>query len=327
MFVGFIALASFAYVSHLGLSGYLSTGVLVALILLTRGVIYGGAIAAVAPSSQTYIVTHTVTERERIKGVGALGAAQGIASILGAIIGGALAALGGIMLPLVVMPLMMGVGICVLVIFFSPASQTYRVDKPATIHYRDPRVFPFLSVGLLDYLVFASVGTIFGFILQDGLDVEPRYSAGLIALCMVVMGIAMIIGQAVVAPVSKWKPTVLLRRGTLMLGLGVACLFLPSHMGVYLVACAAIGLGMGLALTGYNAYPTKLVEHHEQGGLAGILNANGGIAYAIAPIGSTALYSWNHVLPIVFGVAVCIISALWCYVHPVLQGKSSYEAL
>ncbi|QRV01659.1 MFS transporter [Arcanobacterium phocisimile] len=319
MLLGFIALASFAYVSHIGLSGYRTTGVLVVLILLTRGVLYGSAIAAVAPSSQTYIVTHTVTESERIKGVGALGASQGIASILGAIIGGALAAYGGIMLPLVVMPVMMVAGICVLLLFFHPSSESYRVEKPAAVHYRDPRVFPFLSVGLLNYISFASVGTIFGFLLQDGLQLEPSYSAGLIALCMAVMGVAMILGQAVVAPLSKWKPAVLLRRGTLMLCLGVACLMLPAHLGSYLVACTGVGVGMGLALTGYNAGPTALVEHHEQGGLAGILNANGGIAYAVAPIGSTALYSWNHTSPLIVCIGICAISTLWCYFHPALR--------
>ncbi|USR78924.1 MFS transporter [Arcanobacterium pinnipediorum] len=319
MVMGFIALASFAYVSYAGLAGYLTTGMLLALILLTRGVIYGGAIAAVAPSSQTYIATHTVTESERIKGVGALGAAQGIASILGAIIGGALAAFGGIMLPLVVMPAMMLGGIGVLLLFFKPASDSYRVAKPATVRYRDPRVFPFLCVGLLNYISFASIGTIFGFILQDGLRRGPGHSAGLIALCMVIMGVAMIISQGVLAPKSNWKPTVLLRRGTLILGCGLACLLLPAHLGIYMVACVGVGLGMGLALTGYNAGPTALVEHHEQGGLAGILNSNGGIAYAIAPIGSTALYSWNHTSPLIVCIALCLISAAWTYLHPLLR--------
>jgi hypothetical protein len=48
-------------------------------------------------------------------------------------------------------------------------------------------------------------------------------------------------------------------------------------------ALLAAGLGLGIAMPGYTAGPTLLVGREEQGGLAGLINANTGLTFVVAP--------------------------------------------
>ena len=85
------------------------------------------------------------------------------------------------------------------------------------------------------------------------------------------------------------------------------------------VATAFMGLGAGFAMPGYNAGPTLEMNSAEQGSLAGLINANNGATYAIAPVLATALYSWNHYVPFIVIVVLMLIICIFTYVHPRLR--------
>lgn len=122
MTVGAIALASFAALAWLGVRGIWTGAGLVLAVLVCRGILYGGGIAAIMPTAQTYFVSSASGEDERVKLLGAAGAAQGLAVIVGTILGGVLAAIGGLLLPVTVMPLLMIAGIVVVIVFLRPQS-------------------------------------------------------------------------------------------------------------------------------------------------------------------------------------------------------------
>ena len=298
-----VSLSGFAVVAWFGLKGVLTGGALVAGVVLTRGFFYGGSIAAITPAAQTYIVTHTYSEAQRVKGVGMLGAAQGFATILGALVGGSLAAFGGFMLPLVVMPAMIAVAVVVLLATFKPTHGKGQVGKPAKVSYFDARIFAFLACGFLMFTVFSTLTTVCGLLLQDALRLSAGETAGYTALCMTVMGVEMIIAQAVVAPRLGWSAVRLFRRGLAISLVAVALLIHPTHLWVFVVACVLVGIGSGLAMPGYNAAPTLRMESREQGSVAGLINANNGAAYVLAPVASTALYGVTAWMPI----AVCVV--------------------
>ncbi|MCW1000390.1 hypothetical protein OJ918_10870, partial [Streptococcus anginosus] len=100
------------------------------------------------------------SENGRVKALGMIGAAQGMASIVGGVTGGVLAAAGGLLLPLVVMPVVMVIGLVVLLVSFAPQSRGQLFAKPQRIRFTDPRVAPWLATGLVMFLVFSSVATI-----------------------------------------------------------------------------------------------------------------------------------------------------------------------
>lgn len=313
------ALSFFAAVAWFGMKGLLTGTALVLGVVLTRGLFYGGSIAAVSPAAQTYVVTHTHSEAQRVKGVGMIGAAQGFASILGALAGGSLAAIGGFMLPLVVMPLVIVAGVIVLLVSFKPVDSKEKIAQPVKVSYLDSRVFAFLICGFLMFTVFSTLTTILGFLMQDTLHLNSKATAGLTALCMLVMGIVMIIAQAILVPKLGWSAVKLFRRGLVLVLLGVIALLYPVHLSLYIVASLLAGFGLGIAMPGYNTAPTLEMRTEEQGGLAGLINANNGAAYVVAPVASTALYGLASWIPVVCCVILLALGIVLSLIHPAFR--------
>ena len=83
-----VAMALFTVVAFLGLNGDLTGVALFVLFVLTRGLLFGAALAAVIPTAQAYVANVTSDEKSRVKGMAGVGAAQGVASIAGALVGG-----------------------------------------------------------------------------------------------------------------------------------------------------------------------------------------------------------------------------------------------
>ena len=316
MSIAMIALVGVAAIAFMGMRGFWVGSSMVIGFMFARGLIYGCSISAVSPTVQTHLVSHTVSEPQRVKAVGGIGAVTALASIIGAIVGGGLAVVGGFLFPLVVMPLLMLLGIAVLVVFFRPDCELKRQQSPKSISYFDPRAFPFLVSGLSLFLVFSTMATLFGFLIQDRFGLAAERTAAITAAYMVGISVIMIVAQAGLASKIGWNSVQLLRGGLVLSLVGLIIVTVGhSHL---LLACGVVlfALGTGLAVPGYNAGPTMEMSSDEQGGLAGLINSNNGVAYAIAPIGSTALYGINEVLPLVVCGALLVIISCFSFTHP-----------
>ncbi|MCI6556250.1 MAG: MFS transporter [Schaalia hyovaginalis] len=317
--IAIVALSSFGVIACLGMNRTLSGLGVVFGVVITRGLVYGAGISAIAPTVQAHLVTHTASENGRVKALGMIGAAQGVASIIGGIAGGTLAAVGGLLLPLLVMPIVMVAGLIILLAAFKPQGHGRLSEEPKRIRFTDPRVAPWLVSGLIIFLVFSSIATIFGFTIQDRFALSATETAGVSAIYLTVMGVAMIITQAVIAPKTRWRATKLLRTGFVII-LAATPLIWPSSSHALLAAgCVLLGMGMGLALPGYNAGPTLKMSVEEQGAVAGVINANNGLAYAIAPLASTALYGWNPLAPFIISIILTAAITVFVFLHPVLR--------
>ena len=123
----------------------------------------------------------------------------------------------------------------------------------------------------------------------------------------------MIIAQAVIAPKTGWGAAKLLRTGLAITLVATVLIWPTSSHALLVVGCIVLGVGMGLAMPGYNTGPTLKMSADEQGAVAGIINANNGLAYAIAPLASTALYGWNPLAP--FAVCIALIAVVVIYAH------------
>ena len=152
-----IALGSFAAVAIAANRALIAGFWLVFGALATRGFLYGCSISGVMPAAQYYLVSNSHTEEERVKSVGALGAMNGFSGILGSIAGGILSMIGGLMLPLVVMPFMMLAAFAVVVLAFNPEATRAQENRPRKVRYFDRRVLPFLLVGFTLLLTFSSI--------------------------------------------------------------------------------------------------------------------------------------------------------------------------
>lgn len=319
-----VTMLLFAAVSAAGLAGILTGWVLFLLILLLRGVAFGAAIAAVPPTAQAYVAEATPEGPQRVKGMAGIGAMQGLASILGAVLGGALAALG-LLVPIVVVPVLLGAALAVVWLRFPRGERGRLVATPRRLSPADPRIWPFLAVGFGMFTALGFIQVVGGFLIQDRLHLSSEAAGVMIGAMMLVMGLGLVLAQSVIVPRSGWGPPMLLRCGTVVATLGFALLLLDEGAWLLCVAFAVAGIGLGIAIPGYTAGPTMLVEHDEQGGLAGLVGATNGLTYVISPALSTALYGWWRPLPVLIAILVLLCVVIHLMVHPAFRNFTPHR--
>ena len=133
------AMVLFAVVATLGVRGVLGRTPLFVLFVLTRGLLFGTALAAILPTAQAYVADVTSSEEERVRGMAGVGASQGIASIAGALVGGLLAGIS-IMVSVDMVPVILLGGLLVVVLVLRREERTELVAEPARVRPADPRV-------------------------------------------------------------------------------------------------------------------------------------------------------------------------------------------
>ncbi|MBO1902985.1 MFS transporter [Leucobacter weissii] len=319
------AMALFAGVAAAGMSGLLTGAALFALFVLLRGFGFGTAIAAIPPTAQAYIADVTPDEPTRVKGMAGIGAVQGVAMVAGAVVGGALAGLG-LIVPIVVVPLLLAVGVTLVAFRLRREPRQELVADPPRISPRDPRVWPFLLAGFGMFTALGFVQVITGFIVQDRLALGAEQTGLVTGGALLAAGIGMVVAQGVIVPRSGWSPATLLRVGSSVALLGFALLAPDGGAWLLVVSILLIGLGLGIAMPGYTAGPTLLMRREEQGGLAGLVGATNGLTFVVAPTASTALYGLWPPLPIIVGGAIMAAVAVFVLLHPRFRAVARPQA-
>lgn len=297
--------ALFALTAWLGMRGLIGTTVTFALFVLLRGVGFGTAIAAVPTTAQAFIATITHDERSRVKGMAGVGAAQGMAMVGGSLLGAVLSTLG-LMAPLVAVPLLLAAGGLLLAVRLQRQPREELIVHPPQVRWSDPRVRPFLIAGFGMFTALGFIQIVTGFLVQDRFDVSGSEAATLTGIALVVAGVGMIVAQTVLVPRSGWSPVRLLRTGAGIAAVGFATAIADLGLAVFLVALALIGFGLGVAIPGYVAGPSLRLAPQEQGGLAGLISANNGLTFVVAPAAGTALYGVWPALPIIVGTTAML---------------------
>ncbi|MGO3314405.1 MAG: MFS transporter [Brachybacterium tyrofermentans] len=313
--LGAIATAAFALISQVGMIGALSGTVLFALFVVLRGIGFGTAIAAIQPTAQAYIADVTTDETTRIKGMAGVGAVQGVAQIAGSVVGGLLAAFG-LMAPILSVPVLLALGLVLVALRLRPEARTTLIEKPTSVRPTDSRVWPFLLAGFGMFTALGFIQIVTGFIVQDRLHLDAKTAGVLTGAALLAAGIGMILAQTVVVPSTGWGPATLLRVGGVVALLGFLVLIPDAGPVALFGSIALIGLGLGTAMPGYTAGPTLLVSREEQGGLAGLIAANMGLTFVVAPTAGTVLYGVWTSLPIIVGAAIMAIVSVFVLLHP-----------
>lgn len=303
--VAAVSMGVFALVSHLGVTGALSGAPLFALFVIVRGVVFGAALAAVLPTAQACIADATTTEESRVRGMAGVGAAQGLASIAGALIGGALSGLS-LLVSVDAVPVFLLIGLLVVAVALRKESRTALIAKPARVSPRDPRVWPYLVAGFGMFSALGLVQVVTGFLVQDRLGLDADTTGLITGGALLAAGVGMVLAQSVIVPLSKWAPPVLLRAGALTAAIGFGLLLVDAGLAALIASVAIIGVGIGTAMPGYTAGPTLRMSRDEQGGLAGLIGATNGLTYVVAPTLGTFLYGVAPALPIVIGAAMLV---------------------
>lgn len=309
-----VAMALFAALAWLGMRGVVAGTALFVLFVATRGVLFGTALAAIAPTAQAYIADVTETEEARVKGMAGIGAVQGMASISGALVGGLLAGLG-LLVSVLAVPVFLLVGLLLAAVGLRRERRAELVPSPPRISPFDPRVWPFLLAGFGMFTALGFVQIVTGFLVQDRFGLGANATGLVTGGALLAAGIGMVLAQAVIVPRSKWRPGVLLRVGVFVAVVGFVVLGVAGVIWLLVLGVGLIGLGLGVAMPGYTAGPTLLMDRAEQGGLAGLIGATNGLTFVIAPTASTALYAVSPLLPVVVGAVLLVLVLGFVLLH------------
>lgn len=314
------AMTGFAVVAILGMSGAFTGFALFVGFLVLRGVGFGGALAAMIPTAQAYIADVTDDPEARVKGMSGLGAVQGVAMIMGSVLGGVLA-IFGLAVAVIAVPILLLGGVVLVATRLRREPRTGLIEQPRRVRALDPRVWPYLVTGFGLFTALGFIQVVTGFLVQDRLDVAGGAAGALTGAALLAAGLGMVLAQTVIVPRSGWSPRMLLRVGAVTALAGFV-LLTPDAGAVPLFAgIGCIGLGLGIAMPGYSAGPSLSMDRDEQGGLAGLLGATTGLTFVVAPTLGTALYAIWGPLPVIAGGAVCAAVALFVWVSPAIAAR------
>jgi len=284
----------FASVFQAALLGYLIPVTALILLIVTR-VANATVMAAVAPSANAYMADIT-TITDRIKGMGAIGAAGNIGSILGPAIGGLLASIS-LLTPLY-FSVFLTLAAAVLTLYALPElPKPSVVRKPQKLKYTDPRIFPLVIAGVFLFMGFAIVQQTIAFRFQDVLGLDGTQTAKVVGLSLMFSAAAALFVQLLVIPRLHVRPFVLLRISMPIMMVAFAIMALSHTQELYIVSMCILGLGMGLAGPGFMAGVSVAVSPEEQGAVAGVAGACGPLGFTVGPLLGTYLYSIDGALP------------------------------
>ena len=289
-----IGTVMFAGVFQAALLGYLVPVTALTLLILTR-VANATVMAAVAPSANAYMADIT-SITDRIKGMGAIGAAGNIGSILGPAIGGLLASIS-LLTPLY-FSVFLTLAAAILTLYALPElPKPTVIKKPKRLKYSDPRIFPLVIAGVFLFMGFAIVQQTIAFRFQDVLGLDGIQTAKIVGFSLMFSAAAALLVQLLVIPRLHVRPFVLLRISMPIMMIAFAMMALSQSQNMYMLAMCILGLGMGLAGPGFMAGASVAVSSEEQGAVAGVAGSCGPLGFTVGPLLGTYLYSIDGALP------------------------------
>ncbi|MEL6723415.1 MAG: MFS transporter [Pseudomonadota bacterium] len=308
MAMGFANMA-FLFALEAALAGMI-TGLTMFFTLVFVRVWFGLLSPGLQPASMA-AMTDATTTANRAAGLGMLGAAMSIGSILGPAGATVLAPFGALV------PLWGSIILCiscgVLLAFALPKTRSTRqsAERPPPLAMRDPRVFPHL---LFLFTYFVAVGMIqqtLGWFLEDRYDLDEEKTvlfAGIAFACLAVM---MVVVQFGYVQPRKPDPRQMLPTGLILVAIGyvIANLVMPfwAVCGAFLI----VGTGAALAVPAANALGSLSVDRHEQGSAAALLSAAPPAGFIFGPLMGAALYQVGSALPLYVSAVVMAILGVY----------------
>ena len=307
----------FASMFHLTLVGILLPAAGFFALLVSR-IAHASIMAAMMPAASAYMadITDVTT---RTKGMGAVGAATNLGNIIGPAAGGLLA---GITL---LTPLWFGAGLALatafFVFFFLPESPgTPRTEQPPAkteeaptsiqrptsvrLSYWDPRILPYIIVGVLMFTGMAMAQQTLPFRFQDVLDLTAVETAQLFGTAMGLSALASLASQLLLMQRFDLTP---FRWLLIALPVLIAAFFLMAiaeTRTMLVLAMILQGGAMGLAGPGFMAGASLAVSAEEQGAVAGVAGSCGPLGFTLGPLMGGFFYQLDPSLPYWFTLVV-----------------------
>jgi MFS family permease len=262
--------------------------------LVAARMTHAAVMSATMPAANAYMADIT-DAANRTRGMGAAGAANNVGSILGPGVA-ALAAIS-LLTPLWVMAAVAFLN-GLFVMRFLPEPPKHRTPAPkARLRYGDPRIRPFIVVGVLMFTGTALVQQTMGFRFQDALGLSAAETARAFGFAMMLSAVCSLVSQGVIVQRLSLAPFTLLRLAMPLLFLAFTLMALVESQVLLTVGMMIMGLGMGLSGPGFMAGASLAVGPEEQGAVAGVAGSCGPLGFTFGPLIGGLLYQVDPHLP------------------------------
>ncbi|MFD9698611.1 MFS transporter [Lentzea sp. NPDC059081] len=294
-------LAGFAAAVTLASGETLTPDLAFVAMLVFRSLVLGGGLASLPVAALA--VAGTSYEAQRTGAVGLVGAASGLAAVLGPLVGGGLAVVS-LMVPLYLAPVIALVVAVVVLVVVRPVPP---VEQPP--RFQPWEVLPAFGAGFLLHLSFGLAEVVVILLVKDRMQTD--ISAGTTWLVPIVAAVGLLGAQAVLVPLLRWPAGRLMKIGAPVALAGYAVLAVAPSVLLVALGFLVVGLGVGLAVTGFAAAATLAAGPRHQGLVAGLVNATAGIAVVVAPMASGLLHDVEPNAPVIAaGVAAALATGL-----------------
>ena len=277
--------------------------------LLFLGRMLSGTTAATVPVAQAYVADVT-TPNQRLRYLGLLGAAAGVAFILGPAIGGTLSSLFGYGLPSFLASALAFTNL-VLAYFRLPEPTSFNIKKTVLSFrallavLRKQKIALLLGIYFLFFVAFVFLQVALSPWLQTVFGFGPLQTG----LVFFFIGGVSVFTQAVLLPtlnkkLSRLNLTLL---GIVVLAIGLFALATVANLAVLFLVAVFISFGFGIQIVTLNTLISLSTPKDAQGGSLGVAWAIAGLAQTIAPVFAASAFSFG--VSIGFDGLVFVISA------------------
>lgn len=312
-----VSMTAFAVCLQISLAGWLAL-LPTYLGLIAARAIYGLFGSAAMPAAQAYIADRTAPH-QRSSQLALLGAAFAFGTIIGPAVVAALLQFG------FVAPFygagVLGLLSALLVAFCLPSERSLRLHTaaPTKLSPADRRVLPFLLAAVTIELLQSITMLAAGFYAMDVLGLDATQSARAVGVMLMGSAGAILLTQLVLIRLLQPSPRTMLRVGALIAMLGFAIIIAGTSQMLMFIAITLLGFAFGLLRPGVMAGASLAVGMDEQGGVAGLLNATGGMAVTFAPFLGMSLYQFLPQAPYAFNILLAVGLLLAAFLQPQLR--------
>lgn len=282
----------------------------VLLILASR--VLAGLAAANTVVAQAHLADATVDDAERTAAMGRVSAAITAGLMLGPVLGGLLAGIGGNRLLGLVAAAASGAG-ALWIAFALPRIAPGAPSKVSASRSRNlsllrdiPRLRPLFFLSVVSFFALACLEGTFGRLLQNKFGYGPP-QFGLIfgyEALLIVLVQAVILARAA----KRWKPPVLLAGGFLLQAAGLASTpFAPGLIALF-VFSTLYAVGAGVANPTLNAECSKATPQERQGEMFGLLQGARSLGFLVGPTLGGLLFDWKMAAPYLLAGAALTLS-------------------
>ena len=180
-------------------------------------------------------------------------------------------------------------------------------DRGKPMKLTDPRIWPWMLVGLVAGHAQAMTGQTIGFLIIDRLHLSALQAAAETGVVLMVGAGASLLAQWGIIPNLRLTPRQLALFGALIAAAGCALTGFSQSLHMLAVAYGLASLGFGFVRPGFTAGASLAVGMDEQGAVAGRTTSVNGAVFVLGPSIGVGLYQFWGSLPYLAAAAALLL--------------------